>query len=630
MDKDQEEMEDVRLAPGNLRQLLGVTVRSVQWSYAIFWSMSRTKQGVLEWGDGYYNGDIKTRKISQAMDVVKADKMGLERSKLLRELYELLLEGENCEEEQQAARPSNADLCPEDLSDAEWYYMVCMSFEFNLGQGLPGRALANGQTIWLRNAQYADGKLFTRSLLAKSASVQTVLCFPYLGGVMELGTTELVLEDPALIQRVKTSLLEFSKPGCNVNWTFGPYSTDSDEDPVCVDAKMNTLQNVQLGAENIKAEDEEMRLDGHSEDSDEELGAGLPDCSSDTSGGNHQSHVYSWHLTDGYFGADFLGFTNSSDCASQVVESPADTKISEPRFGSPNAQNCLQENKCIKPDAHDNGSSDDLHYRKVISTILRKSNQLTGSLGCSASGYACRSGFRAWKNRGAVTSRRLLDRQRILKKTLFTIPLMYSKGFIKPETEQIGKKACDKPNDDVSRILENERFSTLRSMIPSAGADKASVLEETIMQVQKLEARLGELESSVGNAREDPKWEPSRVPRDDTAEQVSDNSESERKILKQKRKVYECETASEVNSSLKVVIMEQEVSIEVTCRCREYLLLDIMDAVNRLKLDAHWVHSATHEGLFTLKLKSKFRGTGVVPSGRVVKQVIWESICEEV
>lgn len=62
---------------------------------------------------------------------LKADKMGLQRSEQLRELYESLLEGET---EQQSKRPSAA-LSPEDLSDAEWYYLVCMSFVFNTGEG---------------------------------------------------------------------------------------------------------------------------------------------------------------------------------------------------------------------------------------------------------------------------------------------------------------------------------------------------------------------------------------------------------------------------------------------------------------------------------------------------------------
>lgn len=86
---------------------------------------------MLEWGEGYYNGDIKTRKTLQAVEL-NADQMGLQRSEQLRELYDSLSAGESSQVV--PMRPSAA-LSPEDLSDAEWYYLVCMSFVFNLGQG---------------------------------------------------------------------------------------------------------------------------------------------------------------------------------------------------------------------------------------------------------------------------------------------------------------------------------------------------------------------------------------------------------------------------------------------------------------------------------------------------------------
>ncbi|KAF4386709.1 hypothetical protein F8388_006664 [Cannabis sativa] len=159
-----------------LSKQLAVTVKSIKWSYAIFWSFSTREQGgkslrldetlfrVLEWGAGYYNGDIKTKKIVHSMEL-ETNKTGLQRSVQLRELYMSLSE--------------------------EWYYLVCMSFVFKPGQSLPSTALEKGQPIWLCNAQYADSNVFSRSLLAKSASIQTVVCFPHMGGVIEFGITDL-------------------------------------------------------------------------------------------------------------------------------------------------------------------------------------------------------------------------------------------------------------------------------------------------------------------------------------------------------------------------------------------------------------------------------------------------------
>lgn len=85
---------------------------------------------LLVWSDGYYNGDIKTRKTTQPMEL-QADQLGIQRSEQLRELYESLSAGESSPP---ARRPS-ASLSPEDLTDTEWYYLVCMSFTFTSDDG---------------------------------------------------------------------------------------------------------------------------------------------------------------------------------------------------------------------------------------------------------------------------------------------------------------------------------------------------------------------------------------------------------------------------------------------------------------------------------------------------------------
>ncbi|KAM6601134.1 hypothetical protein CsatA_020743 [Cannabis sativa] len=168
-----------------LSKQLAVTVKSIKWSYAIFWSFSTREQGVLEWGAGYYNGDIKSRKIVHSMEL-ETNKTGLQRSVQLRELYMSLSEGET-DQQAKTTSSSAAALSLDDLTDAEWYYLVCMSFVFKPGQSLPSTALEKGQPIWLCNAQYADSNVFSRSLLAK-----TVVCFPHMGGVIEFGITDLV------------------------------------------------------------------------------------------------------------------------------------------------------------------------------------------------------------------------------------------------------------------------------------------------------------------------------------------------------------------------------------------------------------------------------------------------------
>ncbi|CAN6276567.1 unnamed protein product [Urochloa humidicola] len=99
-----------------LRNQLAAAVRSINWSYALFWSVSSTQPGILTWTDGFYNGEVKTRKITNSAELT-ADQLVMQRSEQLRELYEALLSGQ-CDH--RARRPVTS-LSPEDLGETEWY-----------------------------------------------------------------------------------------------------------------------------------------------------------------------------------------------------------------------------------------------------------------------------------------------------------------------------------------------------------------------------------------------------------------------------------------------------------------------------------------------------------------------------
>lgn len=62
---------------------------------------------------------------------VSAEEASLQRSQQLRELYESLSSGET---NQPTRRPSAA-LSPEDLTESEWFYLMCVSFSFPSGVG---------------------------------------------------------------------------------------------------------------------------------------------------------------------------------------------------------------------------------------------------------------------------------------------------------------------------------------------------------------------------------------------------------------------------------------------------------------------------------------------------------------
>ncbi|KAL5727463.1 transcription factor [Ranunculus cassubicifolius] len=639
------------LMHGNLRKQLAVAVRSIQWSYAIFWSFPSKQQGTLEWTDGYYNGDIKTRKTMQPMEL-NVDNLGLKRSEQLKELYGCLEEGEANE---QAKRPS-ASLSPEDLSDAEWYYLVCMSFTFAPGVGLPGRAFASGQHIWLCNAQYADSKIFTRSLLAKSASIQTVVCFPLLGGVIELGVTDLVMEDLNLLQHIKTVFLEFPKYICSDNFASNLRKDDNDEDPISeighevidtmafekfnpvLKCGMQTEVGDQVFPYSLSSFTPEEEFE-FAQNSFKEVQANVceemkADSVSDCSDGgdtNQQtedsfmvdgvngvsSQVQSWQFMDDDFSNCVPISMNSSDCISQTYFNP--DKHMFP-LKKENADS-LQGFNHTKFSMLGIGTND-LHYTKTLSVILGNSNHLMQPP-CSNNDNQ-QSSFSVWKNGSLVTSQKPPQSgtpQKALKKILFEVPLMYSDSPIKSKKDIGDITGHGRDDTDSSHFLAdkkellNDPFLVLRSLVPSiTKVDKASLLGDTIEYLKNLERRVEELESR------------GRQKLPDTAEKTSDSCHDKTPQINKRKACDIDEIDPELDwvspkdgpaGEISVCIDDKEAAIEIHVPWRECLLLEILDAISNLQLDAHSVQSSTTDGILSLTLKSKFRGIGLVTVGMI-------------
>ncbi|XP_040990256.1 transcription factor EGL1 isoform X2 [Juglans microcarpa x Juglans regia] len=614
----------------NLKKQLALAVRNIQWSYGIFWSISARQPGVLEWGDGYYNGDIKTRKTTQAMEL-NADQLGLQRSEQLRELYESLSIGEA---NPQSRRPSVA-LSPEDLSDPEWYYLVCMSFVFNIGQGLPGRTLANGQPTWLCNAHFADSKVFSRSLLAK-----TVICFPFLGGVVELGVTESVLEDPSLIQHVKTSFLEI--PYSTIisrNSMMGAGSTMIDNNPACTVLDQDILQNKLISY--VGSEELGINVSPNNSSNGFELSQPAEGSFMVEGINGGASQVQSWQFVDDEFSNCVLHSMNSSDCISQTFVEP-EKAISTPK-GELAKQPCLQD---LQECNHTKMNSlvfrsDDLHYQGVLSSLLKSSHQ--SILGPCFKNYHHESSFSLWNKGDLENFQRGGTPQMLLKKVLIAVPQMHAVGLPespedickrdevwRPEADEIGANSALAERRRREKL--NERFLILRSLVPSISKeDKVSILDDAIEYVKELERRVEEL----GSCRELAEVEVrTKRKSQDTVERISDNCgdnniSNSKKPLINKRKACDIdETEPVINynvskesstDTVTVSMINKEVLIEMRCPWKEGVLLEIMDAVSNLQLDCHSVQSSTSEGILLLTIKSKFKGSVVVSAG-IIKQ----------
>ncbi|TYI15842.1 hypothetical protein ES332_A08G214100v1 [Gossypium tomentosum] len=606
--------------PMNLKKQLALAVRNIQWSYAIFWSISTRQPGVLEWGDGYYNGDIKTRKTVQAVEL-NTDQLSLQRSEQLRQLYESLSAGESSP---QAKRPSAA-LSPVDLTDTEWYYLVCMSFVFNIGQGLPGRTLSSGQPVWLCNAHCADSKVFGRSLLAKSASIQTVVCFPFSGGVVELGVTDLVLEDLSLIQRVKTLFLDDPQPNV-FNRSIQVDGMNNDLtcpalDPLILATKLSPILGCEQ-LETVSPDDSPDGLEPKQSREDSLLIEGI-------NGG--VSQVQSWQFMDEEFSNCVHHSLNSSDCISQTI---ADHRKAVPLCQGKNDNGLQDVEECnqTKLTSFD-CQNDDRHFHEVLSALFKSSHPLI--LGPQFRNSNKESSFIRWQKNGLVKPKKETDEtpQKLPKKILFSVPHMHDRGLIEsPETNAVRDAAWRPEADEIcgNHVLSewkrrekiNERLMILKSLVPANNkADKVSILDVTIEYVQALERRVAELESCR-------KLE-ARTKIERTSDDYGNNKTNNgKKPSLSKRKAYDLVdeadqeigyVASKDGSTDNVTISmnNKELLIEFKCPWREGILLEIMDALSILNLDCHSVQSSTTEGILSLTIKSKYKGSSVAKAGPI-------------
>lgn len=286
-----------------------------------------------------------------------------------------------------------------------------------------------------------------------------------------------VPEDPNLLQYIKASLLDFSKPVCSEKSSSAPHNADDDIDPVC--AKVDQHQMVDLlDLENLYSPTQEIKFNQENfnelhENINEDFNIGSPDECSNGCEQNHQmedsfmledvsgvaSQVQSWHFMDDDF---------SIQEKAAAVSSPKQGSVSHSHFKGLQEGNRTTTLSFLEPEA-----GDDLHYKKTLSAILGTPNWLIQSRSFHTCGYE--SSFTRWKKGGLPNLLRPRVQQNIFRNILFAVPLMHGRSSLMSQKENGGIQCLAKPekvDDDRGCILpeergEAEKFLVLRSMVPS-------------------------------------------------------------------------------------------------------------------------------------------------------------------
>lgn len=177
--------------------------QSEWWAYAIFWETSYDNHGrlLLSWGDGHFKGTRDTLPSYPLKDHRRPPPPAgsqSERKKLMKGIQALIGECHNNHD-------SSLD-CDVDVTDAEWFYVMSLARSFPVGDGddVPGKAFSSGSFVWLTGHQQLQLYNCDRSKEARTHGLQTLVCIPTSGGVLELGSGDLIRENWILVQKAKS------------------------------------------------------------------------------------------------------------------------------------------------------------------------------------------------------------------------------------------------------------------------------------------------------------------------------------------------------------------------------------------------------------------------------------------
>nr|AQS79853.1 bHLH1 [Dendrobium hybrid cultivar] len=657
-------MEELPLNRTKLQQMLQTIVQNIGWTYSLFWKLC-PQQGLLVWGDGHYNGSIKTRKTMQPT-AVSSEVSPTERSEQLKELYQFLAADAESSERR---RPGLA-LSPEDLTECEWFYLMCFSLSFAPGCGLPGKAFETQNSIWLTKANDAKSKVFSRTILAKSAGIQTVVCIPLTNGVLELGTEELVKEDTRLTQQARNIFADI-----HVNSPISACSEHSTSSPALQRETLPMTHGMDGLCQPCEEVDNEKEDSNNGESPEREIMKAYSE--SELEIGRNISvqtnfpRMIATNLSMTKSESIKFGFAdngiNDSEMSQQKNPEVAHKCSSVHSF-----EQDEQESDLAWYLLHDGSCNDlqhssesmqvdelppqDVHYSETDATILHDNTTdfSVGSL-ISQLSLSDTSSFSKWFCENQIFSKTGASQWK-LKYILFILPTIHNKKYVN-SVHLKGKENGDwkvilQDETNGNRVLAerrrreklNKRFMSLRALVPCVTKmDKASILADTIEYVRHLTRRIHDLELQnnkisdvLGSKVSDPHNQIKTL-----AERLETNcstisasiTKSKQELARlqgtKKRRTLQCtnyieeatKAVDDTSISIQVSIIESNAVLGLQCPYKNGLLVRIMKKLDELTLEITSLNSTIVNGNFIAEFKAKIKG----PRGRRanVEEIKW-------
>ncbi|KAG8370768.1 hypothetical protein BUALT_Bualt13G0017800 [Buddleja alternifolia] len=176
-----------------VQEALCKIVEGSDWTYAIYWHVSKSKSGksALIWGDGHCKESKECENnISEVEKSLEGD-----RKRVLQKIHSCF---GGSEDDNLAAKLDR-------VSNVEMFYLTSMFFAFPFEKpSIPSQAFNSGRNIWVFDEKGCLERYESRSDLAKSAQFKTVVFVPSKSGVVEIGSRKSITEDLNVIQSSKS------------------------------------------------------------------------------------------------------------------------------------------------------------------------------------------------------------------------------------------------------------------------------------------------------------------------------------------------------------------------------------------------------------------------------------------
>ncbi|NP_001311412.1 transcription factor MYC2 [Solanum lycopersicum] len=540
------------------------------WTYAIFWQSSVvdfSSPSVLGWGDGYYKGeeDKAKRKLSVSSPAYIAEQE--HRKKVLRELNSLI----------SGAPPGTDDAVDEEVTDTEWFFLISMTQSFVNGSGLPGQALYSSSPIWVAGTEKLAASHCERVRQAQGFGLQTIVCIPSANGVVELGSTELIVQSSDLMNKVRV-LFNFSNDLGSGSWAVQPESdpsalwlTDPSSSGMEVRESLNTVQTNSVPSSNSNKQIAYGNENNH------------PSGNGQSCYNQQQQKNPPQQQTQGFFTRELnfseFGFDGSSNrngnssvsCkpeSGEILNFGDSTKKSassanvnlftgQSQFGAGEENN----NKNKKRSATSRGSNEEGMLSFVSGTVLPSSGMKSGGGGGEDSEH---SDLEASVVKEADSSRVVEPEKRPRKR---------------------GRKPANGREEPLNHVEAerqrreklNQRFYALRAVVPNVSKmDKASLLGDAISYINELKSKLQNTESD----------------KEDLKSQIEDLKKESRRPgppppPNQDLKMSSHTGGKIVDVDIDVKIIGWDAMIRIQCNKKNHPAARLMAALMELDLDVH-------------------------------------------